>query len=181
MHTLRRQLDAECPSAASFAAKETWSDEIIQVPNGDACLSADGEKCQPSQNRAFVLGKRTKQPRHSNERSVQQTVVTCVPEVITENDDSQDPSCESSMTSSRSVGGTSRRDGEEGLSRQWQDRVNLDVQFEMSRQGAPTRMTTRPGLTTSVIAKCDTRKAGKAPQVPRTGQSKVRNWSRGAH
>ena len=27
---------------------KTWSDEIIQVPNGDACLSAEGEKCSPS-------------------------------------------------------------------------------------------------------------------------------------
>ena len=47
----------ECPSAASFAAKEKWSDEIIKVPNGDACPNAEGEKCSPSQNRASVLGR----------------------------------------------------------------------------------------------------------------------------
>ena len=53
MLTLRRQLDEQLPdypSAASFAAKETWSDEIIKVPIGDACLSADGEKCSPRQS-----------------------------------------------------------------------------------------------------------------------------------
>ena len=86
----------ECPSAASSAAKETWSDEIIQVPNGDSCLSAEGEKCSPSQNTTSIPGKLRKQPKHINERSAQQTVVMCVPEVITENDVSQDPACESS-------------------------------------------------------------------------------------
>ena len=45
----------ECPSAASFAAKETWSDEITKVPNEDAWLDVDGKKCPPSENRAIVL------------------------------------------------------------------------------------------------------------------------------
>ena len=44
---------------------------------------------------------------------MQQTVVTCVPEVITENDDSQDPACE----------------------------TNIDEEFEISRRQEPMRMT----------------------------------------
>ena len=64
MHTLQRQLDEQLAESLSrvsecrsCAAKESWSDEIIKVPNGDACLSADGEKYSPSQNRSFVLGR----------------------------------------------------------------------------------------------------------------------------
>ena len=66
MHALRRQLDeqqleslsrvSEC-SQRRGQVQEMWSDEIIKVPNGDACQNADGEKCSPSQNRAFALGR----------------------------------------------------------------------------------------------------------------------------
>ena len=57
MHTLRRQLDEQLPQSLSRVSEcsqlrsqvqETWSDEIIKVPNGDACLNADGEKCSHS-------------------------------------------------------------------------------------------------------------------------------------
>ena len=66
MHVLRRQLDEQPPESLSRGCEcsqlrsqeqETWSDEIIKVPNADACLTVDGEKCSPSQNRAFVLGR----------------------------------------------------------------------------------------------------------------------------
>ena len=66
MHTLRRQLDEQLHESLSRVSEvsqlrsqvqETWSDEIIQVPNGNACLSAEGEKCSPSQNGAFDLGR----------------------------------------------------------------------------------------------------------------------------
>ena len=62
MHTLRRQVDeqlleslsrvSECSRLRS-QVQETGSDEIIKVPT----VSAEGEKCSPSPNRAFVLGR----------------------------------------------------------------------------------------------------------------------------
>ena len=52
------------------------------------------ERCSSSQNRAFGLGKGRRQSRHTNERGVQQTVVMCESEVVTENHGSQDPACE---------------------------------------------------------------------------------------
>ena len=66
MHLLRRQLDEQVAESLSRVSEcsqlrsqvyETWNDEIIKVPNGDACVTVDGEKCSPSQNRAFVLGR----------------------------------------------------------------------------------------------------------------------------
>ena len=47
-------------------------------------------------------------------RSVQPTVVTCVPEVITENDDSQNPACESSYQHRRQVRDQSAAGADEG-------------------------------------------------------------------
>ena len=46
MHTSRRQLDEQQHECSQFRSEiqATWGDEIIQVPNGDACLSAEGEK-----------------------------------------------------------------------------------------------------------------------------------------
>ena len=53
MHTLRRQLDEQLPESMSRGpecswlrsqVQETWSDENIKVPKGDACLSAEGER-----------------------------------------------------------------------------------------------------------------------------------------
>ena len=54
---------SECSQLHS-QVQETWSDEIITVPNGDACLNAEGQKVLSEsellsyieiQNSSFVL------------------------------------------------------------------------------------------------------------------------------
>ena len=62
---------------------------------------------------------------------MQQTVVTCVPEVITENDKQSGSSLrefddEFEITRLHEPTVTGKR----GLSRRWQDRVNLDVELQ---------------------------------------------------
>ena len=114
----------------------------------------------PSKSKHSIRpGKRRKQPMHINEKSVQQTVVTRVPEAITENDDSQDPACVSSHQHRRRVRDESaaRADGEE------------DHKTERKDPSSHGRARGVPGSAKN--------KAGKTPLVPRTGQSKVRNWS----
>ena len=76
-----------CASQLRSQARETWIGEITEVPSGDVCVTANGE--------VFSESGQSVRP-----GSAQQTVVTRVPEVITVNDDSQDPACGSSMTSS---------------------------------------------------------------------------------
>ena len=58
MHTLRRQLDEQLPESWSRVSEcsqlrsqvqEAWSNEIIKVPRGDACLSAEGEVLSESE------------------------------------------------------------------------------------------------------------------------------------
>ena len=65
---------------------------MIRVPNGVVCVAVNGEVFFES-GQSIRPGKRRRQSRRTNERSAQQTVVTCV-QLITENDDSEDPVCE---------------------------------------------------------------------------------------
>ena len=163
---------SECNRLRS-QVQDTWSDEISKVPNGDACLTVNEQKCSPSRNRAFVLEKWRKQPKHINERSVQQTVVTCMPEVITENDDR--------IQLARVL-------------------TNIDDELEMSRRHEPTRTTEQKDPSSqephnesargvphkdvvSLVPACSGARSimtkARTPLAPRTGPSAVRNWSRG--
>ena len=143
---LRRQLDEQLAESLSRVSErsqlrsqvqETWSDEIIKVPKGDACLSAEGEKCSPSQNRAFVL---------EDEGSSQGTSMRGV--------------C--SKLLSRVCWKWSQRTTAVRiqLARVF---TNIDDEPEMSRRHEQTRRTEQKdpfftgGLTTIVLAVCDTR------------------------
>ena len=114
------------------------------------------------------------QPEHINERSVQQTVVTCVPEAITENDDSQGPACESSYRRRRRARDVSAAwaDEHDRTERPFFAEAHNERAFGVRHEDVASLV---PVWSGTMI------KAGKTPLVPRSGQSKVRNWSRGAH
>ena len=93
MQTLQRQLNEQLAESSSRVfecsqlrsqIQETRRDEIIKVPNGDACLNVDEEKC---------LRVRTEHSSWEDERNSQSTsigrvcseLLSRVPEVITEN------------------------------------------------------------------------------------------------
>ena len=126
---------------SSFAAKETWSDEIIMFPNGDACLSADGERS--------VLRVKTEHSSWEDEGNSQGT--------------SMREACSkllSRVCRMCSQGTTTVRIQ---LARVF---THIDDEFEMSRRHEPTvtRMTRQNretffhrSLTTSVLAGRDTR------------------------
>ena len=77
-----------------------------------------------------------KQPKHTNERFVEQTVVTREPEAITKNDDSQDSADNSTSQHARCV--THRRVNKDSQRRDGKTMVKVDDEFMMNRSHAPT-------------------------------------------
>ena len=128
---------------------------------------------------------------------MQPTVVTCVPDVITESDDSQDPACESSSKHERCellLIVPARQDDGEGRRRVRDqsaaeaDEERRTEQEDLSSHGPHNERArgVRHEDVASLVPACSGArvlhsKAGKTPLVPRSGQSIVRNWSRGAH
>ena len=122
----------------------SWSEEITDVPNGDASLNADGEVYCPSQINALALGKMTETD-EAHQRSVQQAVVI-VPayrhdaQRQANKDVRKDLRFGSALINETTV--AARTSGVENKDN-GKTEMNLDGKFEMSRQCVPTRRTER--------------------------------------